>query len=444
MTSPTAAPAAAEVQTLLRFLSQDAHIPLSIALSKINELRKAKLNNAEAISKSTNPDLCAVFSGDEKLAKQVLAAAKRVSNPNSKKRPAASNDHARGVNQSKRARGVRNGDEQSPAELEASLSLPSSPVSVKDLQPITLQTNRAPLLLAFAVTLIRYTMPEQPLSSRLSLAQAVVSANSRSKAQSIGLVDGKSAEDEGWGKGQPRVRIMGREVSVMRRSGYEYDTGASVSEIADRSNDDGIKEEGKQAGKCHAASPVQAGRNSIVPGTPQQEHQELPLWGLDLEALRKTNQPNNNNKNTNGPVLPVSANKQSAHLPIHTPQSAHSYLLKSFTQTKPSSPPPSSAAPPQRSSPTKKRKPASPSEIASERKIALSHLLLALDTLISSWSGTVDRDELDRRAWGWYVCVRPDVEPGERGWGQKGRVDLGAILALSKVAAEHSAVKAGG
>jgi hypothetical protein len=441
MTSPTAAPAAAEVQTLLRFLSQDARIPLSIALSKINELRKAKLNNAEAISKSSNPELCAVFSGDEKLAKQILAAAKRVSNPNSKKRPATSNDHARGVGQSKRARGVRDGDEQSPAELEASLSLPSSPVSVKVLQPMTLQTNRAPLLLAFAVTLIRYTMPEQPLSSRLSLAQAVVSANSRSKAQSIGLVDGRSAEDEGWGKGQPRVRIMGREVSVMRRSRYEYDTGASVSEIADRGNNDDIKEEGEQAGECHAASPVQAGRNSIVPGTPQQEHQELPLWGLDLEALRKTNQ---NNNNTNGPVLPVSTNKQSAHLPIHTPQSAHSYLLKSFAQNKPSSPPPSSAPFPQTSSPTKKRKPASPSEIASERKTALSHLLLALDALISSWSGTVDRDELDRRAWGWYVRVRPDVEPGERGWGQKGRVDLGAILALSKVAAEDSAVKAGG
>src|SRR3569833_1699031 len=65
-------------------------------------------------------------------------------------------------------------------------------------------------------------MPEQPLSSRLSLAQAVVSANSRSKAVSIGLEKGASADDEGWGEGQPRVRVMGREIAVLKRGGYEW------------------------------------------------------------------------------------------------------------------------------------------------------------------------------------------------------------------------------
>jgi hypothetical protein len=36
--------AAVEVQNLLRFLSQDAKIPLSAALPKVGELRKANLN----------------------------------------------------------------------------------------------------------------------------------------------------------------------------------------------------------------------------------------------------------------------------------------------------------------------------------------------------------------------------------------------------------------
>jgi hypothetical protein len=38
------AAAAAEVQNLLRFLSQDAKVPLSAALPKVGELRKANLN----------------------------------------------------------------------------------------------------------------------------------------------------------------------------------------------------------------------------------------------------------------------------------------------------------------------------------------------------------------------------------------------------------------
>jgi hypothetical protein len=36
--------AAAEVQNLLRFLSQDAKVPLAAALPKVAELRKAHLN----------------------------------------------------------------------------------------------------------------------------------------------------------------------------------------------------------------------------------------------------------------------------------------------------------------------------------------------------------------------------------------------------------------
>lgn len=41
-------------------------------------------------------------------------------------------------------------------------------------------------------------------------------------------------------------------------------------------------------------------------------------------------------------------------------------------------------------------------------------------------------EDLDRRAWTWYVHVRPDVAGGERGWGQKGGVELREILELRR------------
>lgn len=111
--------------------------------------------------------------------------------------------------------------DMTPGELEASLSLPLD-TDEDRIAETTIQTNRAPLVLAFAVELLRHTMPEQPPSSRLSLAQAVVSANSRSKAVSLGLDKGPSADEEGWGEGQPRIKVMGREIAVLKRGGYEW------------------------------------------------------------------------------------------------------------------------------------------------------------------------------------------------------------------------------
>ncbi|ERF75256.1 hypothetical protein EPUS_00048 [Endocarpon pusillum Z07020] len=449
MTPNTAASPAAEVQNLLRFLSQDARVPLSTALSKINDLRKAKLNTPEAISKTSVTSISRVFSGDEKLAKQILAAAKRASNPKSKKRSASGNGD--GQVASKRAKGPNGySQQQSPAELEASLALPTSTLSLLELQSITVQTNRAPLFLAFAVTLLKYTMPEQPLSSRLSLAQAVVSANSRTKAKSIGLVDGKSAEDEGWGHGQPKVRVMGRMVSVMRRHGYFLDgnreDGGGQGE--DRNDGDGIKQEIKDEGNEAPVKQYQRFPEESM------ESKELPLWGLDLEALKKLN----SNINSSPPVLAPSSNKTSANanpgLPIHTPQSARSYLLKSFTQVQdqsriqdpsstssdPSKPAPSSPNPPPKSVTISSQKgksgaPPSSSQLASQKEEALSHVLAALDILFSSWARetVVERQELDRRAWDFYIRVRPDVEAGVGGWGQKGHVPLRRILELRKL-----------
>lgn len=108
-----------------------------------------------------------------------------------------------------------------PQQLETSLELPLE-TDEERIVETAIQTNRAPLVLAFAVELIRHTMPEQPPSSRLSLAQAVVSANSRSKAVNIGLEKGPSADEEGYGEGQPRIRVMAREIAVLKRGGYEW------------------------------------------------------------------------------------------------------------------------------------------------------------------------------------------------------------------------------
>lgn len=152
---------------------------------------------------------------DEKQSKSVLAAAKRIN----KKRKAGGDTAASATKKPKSA-------ELSSEEFEAALILPDGNHSEEELLQTVLVANRAPVMLAFVVTLLRYTMPKQPVSARLSLGQALVSANSKSKAASIGLAEkGKSAEDLGWSQGQPKVRILSREIAVMRRhTGMERST----------------------------------------------------------------------------------------------------------------------------------------------------------------------------------------------------------------------------
>lgn len=139
------------------------------------------------------------------------------------KRPSSSS----GIPPAKRVRRDGMGDfgvgptEMTPQELEKSLELPLC-MDEEQITSTVLQTNRAPLLMAFAVETLRHTMPEQPLSSRLSLSQAVVSANSRAKAVSLGLEKGPSAASDGWGAGQPRVKVLDREITVMKRGGYDW------------------------------------------------------------------------------------------------------------------------------------------------------------------------------------------------------------------------------
>ena len=383
--------AAAEVQALLRFLSQDAKIPLSVCLPKVSDLRKVQLNSAENIAKSDIKTLSAIFI-DEKLSKQILNAAKRVANP--KKRSAS--DAARPA-----ASKLVKGADGSARPSEAALEIPCSEYEESVLEKISMQTNRAPLVLAFAVTLLKYTMPEQPLSSRLSLAQAVVSANSQSKAKSIGISTENTAEEEGWGKGQPKIKVMGREIAVMRR----------VLPL-----DENVSESGTQ--------------NTEAADDSQTNHETY--WGMDLDALRKSN----------GPLVAGKNSGAGTGLPIHSPESARNYLLRSMTivedefkaeaginlasSTNKEEPAQADAL---QISPSKK-KPTS-KEIVAKKEQAAATLLQALDLLFSSWAH-LRNDELDRRAWSWYLHVRPDIAQGQAGWGQKGQVRLADILKLRR------------
>ena len=406
---------ATDIQALLRFLSQDAKVPLATAISKVKPLQQANLSTTEAISKVKIDEVQKIFE-DEKLSKQVLNAAKRVS-----KKRAAGDDGTPSSPRKKRNESSMFSlqKELTPAELEASLKLPDSSLSAEELADVVVFTNRAPLVLAFVVVLLKYTMPEQPLSSRLSLAQTYVSVTSRARAVSLGIENGQSAEELGMGIGQATVKIMGKELRVLKRWGYDWkDNGAlPKTELSIESHQDPKDE-----------------RTQIKSEPPTEEQQEEdqeetnsqtspPLWGLDLEALKKTS----TSSSSETPILAKAQTPSTTNMPIHTPHAARAYLLKSFDN--PPSPSLSSAQTSISSSNTKK--PSTASKPADKER-NLGMLLHALDLLYQSWSDVLGSAELDRRVWGWYVRVRPAVEQGVAGWGGKNEVRLGEILALRR------------
>ncbi|MCJ1291478.1 hypothetical protein MMC34_003022 [Xylographa carneopallida] len=377
-----------ELQDILRFFTQDAKIPLQIALPKVKDLQKANLVSIAELAGADVKTIEDIFH-DEKTAKQIISAAKRVS----KKRKSSDASSASPV---KRVKKTVEGDNLTPAAIEQSLALPSVDADVEELTQVSLHTNRAPLVLAFAVTLLKYTMPSQPLSSRLSLAQAVVSANSRSKAVSIGLEKGPSAAEDGWGLGQPTVKVMNREIHTLKRWGYDAEEGADASDQGPNLQRPLLKEE-----PGSESSPAALSQNTIV-GVVEKEP---ALWGLDLESMRSSTKASHTEKSTGG-------------LPVHTAQSARAYLIKSF----------SSKSATEGSEGNSKKKSVTLAE--KERNLAL--LLGALDLLYSSWAPYISVEDLDRRAWSWYVQVRPEVDSGVAGWGGKGEVKLSDILSLRR------------
>lgn len=110
----------------------------------------------------------------------------------------------------------------------------------------------------------------------------------------------------------------------------------------------------------------------------------------------------------------------SSNLPIHTPEDTLSYLNRSFSQSFVNT----SAVTPSNNSRGKAS--------AKSRIPPLPLLLGALHLLLQSWKDHLSSEELDRRVWGWYCSVRPEVPQGPSGWGAKGEVKLSNILDLRR------------
>ncbi|RMZ11224.1 hypothetical protein D0860_03509 [Hortaea werneckii] len=376
---------AADLQALLRFLSQEAKVPLATAMAKVKELQAADLDSPDKLSQKKTKDIVSIFS-DDKVAKQVITAARRVT-----KKRSAEGDIAPSP---KKKQKDTTGSEplERPEELEDSIALPNSVATEDELRETNVVTNRAPLVLAFAVTLLKYTMPEQPLSSRLSLAQGYVSTTSRARAVSLGIQDiskDEELQEASLGEGQPIVTIMGKELRVLKRWGYEWKPNAT--DVSDTKREDKHEDDPEASD----AAQVQEGKGP-----------DPALWALDLEALRKGN--------SRGPSFGNSG------LPIYTPQSARAYLLKSFDAAAPLAEDGGSA------------KKQSAKAKSAEKEENLGRLLKAVDLVYASWAETLSPEELDKRTWSWYVRVRPSVESGVAGWGGKNQVKLADILDLRR------------
>ncbi|KAI1346973.1 hypothetical protein F5Y01DRAFT_260062 [Xylaria sp. FL0043] len=560
-----------DLQDLIRLMTVGMKVPIKDALSRIKSLQAKNLRSVQQIAECPLSDVQSAVP-DAKAARSLQNACKaRMKNPTtplaSKRTGSDLTADAKRLKSSTDAGYLGGGgDPVQPRDYEASLQL-SVEADEQLIASTTLLTNRAPLVLAFAVELLRYTMPEQPPSSRLSLAQAVVSANSRSKAVSLGLEKGLSADDEGWGHGQPRVRVMGREVTVLKRGGYSWEGGEETeksnentagtkdspdtAEASNRSRAQLMNDNttGHAARSWSTSQPVTLKQSTFVvrataladPSQRQSILQSLfaaipslqsathnawayrvkvptnlfnataikeesfddgesgcgsfllknmqgmnvvdtlvvltrwyggimlgpdrwrimrnclgdalserlritgeqvtlggeALWGLDLEAAR----------NKAGAADSASSRSYEAGvvgMPIHRPEAAKAYLFKSFaTRIEPSqqeegsvsvqksehdgqstSPKTSTS----RSAPKKKTIKA----LEIEKEENMARLLGAIRLLYESWAGHLSANDLDRRAWNWYVAVRPEVESGPSGWGAKGQLKLSDILALRR------------
>ncbi|KAJ9151409.1 Protein IMPACT [Pleurostoma richardsiae] len=545
-----------DLQELLR-LQTARKLPMMQAMGQIRALQGVNLRSIQQIAEAPLATVETALK-DPKAARAFQNACKaHLKRMDSGKRPAPAGGPDGGSAKRVRQSG---GDEfflgpaqMTPQQLESSLELPVS-TDEEAIARAAVQTNRAPLVLAFAVELLRYTMPEQPPSSRLSLAQAVVSANSRSKAVSIGLEKGPSADDEGWGEGQPRIRVLGREIAVLKRGGYEWkgeETVGEADEVPQGESEETVDstsstvkevESQTQQGALHQATsahtwavsqpvslksstfiaraaiitdpsqrqsllrslldthpnlksashnawayrirPSQSGsgasylreesfddgetgcgdlmlrimrdvnavdtmvvmtrwfggvllgpdrwrlmRNVVTSALAERLRKtgaEVSLggeavWGLDLEGMKAKSATGGHGSGSRARDAVIGG------MQIHRPEAARNYLLKSFA-TAPS------ATQGANESPTKAKAPAKKTLKAqdAEKEENLGLLLGAIRLLYDSWADHLTPAELDRRAWSWYVAVRPEVEHGPSGWGAKGTLNLADILKLRR------------
>ncbi|KAH6658856.1 hypothetical protein F5X68DRAFT_162245 [Plectosphaerella plurivora] len=393
-------------------------------------------------------------------------------------------------------------------------------------------TNRAPLLLAFAFVLIRFTMPEQPVSSRLSLSQAVVSSNARSKAVSLGLEGQSSASHSSWTDGQPTVTIMGKRIPVLRRDGDALSKASlpifgsdkavpvptapvdgadgaiepvvfsswsksektssrgstfvariiSISDAADgirlvrtlidaeelktaSHNSWGLRTRNSRTAVSSATGFVQqseddgeTGCGAFILGLLKDAHLDnvlvvisrwfggvllgpqrwelmrkcfdgaisehlrqigqsgadgtVPLWALDVDGMERGHKQ----YSSRAEIVPGAV--------VFRPESARDYLSRSFLSAAPDITTPREAAA------RRRRVAASQGVSAAEHNMAC--VLGAIQAVFLSWEGHLSTKELDARAWVWYATVRPHVEAGPSGWGEKGWLELKDILALRR------------
>ncbi|KAI0888073.1 uncharacterized protein GGS22DRAFT_93029 [Annulohypoxylon maeteangense] len=561
-----------DLQELMRLMTIGMRIPMKDAMGRIKELQAKNLRSIQQIAESSLADVTSAIK-DAKASRSLHNACKaRLKNPTATKRSGSSLE-----NVSKRSKQLRDGELVngpellSPQEVEASFTLPVE-TDEQIIADTILVTNRTPLVLAFTVELLRYTMPEQPPSSRLSLAQAVVSANSRSKAVSLGIENGPSADEQGWGHGQPRVRVMSREVTVLKRGGYEWKGDEEVGDHKlenDTTGNHSTTSSATVTGTSQDATPeipinpvskswsvsqpvtlkqstfvvraIHITKSSERQSTMQSLFTAIPslqnashnawayrlrvptnlfgattikeesfddgesgcgdfllknmreldavdtlvvmtrwyggimlgpdrwrimrnclkdalaerlrvtgeqaalggeaVWGLDLEAMR-------NKPGSTGSTSSRSYEAGVVGMPIHRPEAAKAYLYKSFA-TRVDFPDDGVAGSIATEGPadqiaevsaSKSGTSASKSMVKKkttkvlqlEKEENVARLLGAIRLLYDSWVDHLTIGELDRRAWGWYVAVRPEVESGPSGWGAKGQLKLATILALRR------------
>ncbi|KAJ0424140.1 hypothetical protein BJY00DRAFT_277137 [Aspergillus carlsbadensis] len=131
-------------------------------------------------------------------------------------------------------------------------------------------------------------MPEQPISSRFRLTQAVVRANRRSKAVSLGLEIEQPFEEEVWREGQPTVSVIRRTIKVLKRWDYNPRDGQPAQEFL----------------------PGEATIDVILGDFPPGHAEPTPpVWGIDIQATRRVHGYQ-------------TKERQGTSLPMYAPESA--------------------------------------------------------------------------------------------------------------------------
>ncbi|VUC38013.1 unnamed protein product [Clonostachys rosea] len=492
--------AQADLQELLRIFTA-RKVPMLGAMRHVQALQSKDLKSIEQIAEASVADLESAL-GDGKLAKSVHAACKAHGKKGKREADESASAPAKKPKLVAHKRDL-DYSAMSSDELEGSMSLPlEEDESV--IRGTTVITNRAPLVLAFAVALLEFTMAEQPPSSRLSLAQAVVSANSRSKAVSIGIEKPPTAAQQvSVSEGQPKVRVLGRMLPVLKRSGYSWkgvtpDAGTSSTASQPSASKPAPAESTWKASQkllskgstfiAHATPLSSPGARpelfrALMAQKPELETATHNAWAVRtsfgnsplvqdasfddgesgcgnflLQIMREANITNTMIVLTRwyggvmlGPdrwrlmreatnealaaqrrittfsrepvwaldVTDTSPVTSTIGMAIHRPEGARNYLLQSF-HTPESNDAGASAG--------KK----TTAMMKAEKEENLGRLLGALRLLFASWAKVLSADDLDKRAWSWYVSVRPEVDSGPSGWGAKGPLQLDKILDLRR------------